>query len=162
GFIEPPPRPIPWPRPRDDRRFDRDREEDQPPSYQTNPSRQGIISASVELVSRIAIKCVYSPSHVLDVQRVSEPEPRSGFESRAGSTQQDFQLFYTLSDQDFGLSLLTHREPGKDGFFMLLVSLKAELDEKDVSAKEVIFVLDTSGSMSEQGKMEKAKSALRY
>src|SRR5262249_41822623 len=95
-------------------------------------------------------------------KRDGERKARLSFESRAGSSQRDFQLFYTLSDQDFGLSLLTHREPGKDGYFMLLVSPKAELDEKDVSSKEVIFVLDTSGSMAEMGKMEKAKAALRF
>src|SRR5262249_26429339 len=49
-----------------------------------------------------------------------------------------------------------------DGFFLLLVSPKAGLDEREVSAKDVIFVLDTSGSMSEEGKMDKAKAALRY
>ncbi|MGH9766369.1 MAG: VIT and vWA domain-containing protein [Blastocatellia bacterium] len=154
GFWAQPPRPMPLPGPR--------REvEPQMPRVGPGDPRFGQISAVVEISSRAAIKGVYSPSHEIDLKRDGERKARLSFESRAVA-QTDFQLFYTLSDQDFGLSLLTYREPGKDGFFLLLVSPKAELDDRDVSAKDVIFVLDTSGSMSEDGKMDKAKAALRY
>lgn len=151
GFWAEPPRPMPLPRPR--RGFE-------PQRPQSNPE-PGQISAVVEISSRAAIKGIYSPSHEIDVKRDGERKARLSFESRAAA-RTDFQLFYTLSDQDFGLSLLTYREPGKDGYFLLLVSPKAELDEREVSAKDVIFVLDTSGSMSEEGKMDKAKAALRH
>ncbi len=154
GFWVPPPRPIPMPGPR--REFE-------PQSPQPRPGNPWLsqISAVVEISSRAAIKGIYSPSHEIEVKRDGEHKARLSFESRAAA-QQDFQLFYTLSDQDFGLSLLTHREPGKDGYFLLLVSPKAELDERAVIAKDVIFVLDTSGSMAEEGKMDKAKAALRH
>lgn len=45
---------------------------------------------------------------------------------------------------------------------MLLLAPKAELDEKAVASKEVVFVLDTSGSMADDGKLEKARAALRF
>ncbi len=153
GRIADPPRPGPRPMPR------YEPENQLPRSNSNNPGR---ISAEVEITSRMPIKSVYSPTHEIEVKRSGEKKARLSFEVRAAASQPDFQLFYTLSDQEFGLSLLTHREPGKDGFFMLLVSPKAELDEKEVQAKDVIFVLDTSGSMAEEGKMEKAKSALRF
>jgi Ca-activated chloride channel homolog len=148
------PRPVPQPRPRG---------EFEPEGLQVRPgsSSFGQISAVVEINSKAAIKGIYSPSHEIDVKRDGERKARLSFESRGGA-QADFQLFYTLSNQDFGMSLLTYRDPGKDGFFMLLVSPKAELDEREVSAKDVIFVLDTSGSMAEEGKMDKAKAALRH
>jgi Ca-activated chloride channel family protein len=157
GFWVPQPRPVPFPGPRQQREFESE-------SQQVRPgggSSFGQISAVVEISSKAAIKGVYSPSHEIDVRRDGERKARLSFESRGGA-QNDFQLFYTLSDQDFGMSLLTYREPGKDGFFMLLVSPKSELDDREVSAKEVIFVLDTSGSMGEDGKMDKAKAALRH
>jgi Ca-activated chloride channel family protein len=119
------------------------------------------ISGVVEIASRAAIKGIYSPTHEFEVKRDGENKARLNFESRSGA-QPDFRLFYTLSSQDLGVSLLTHREPGKDGFFLLLVSPKAALDERKVLPKDVIFLLDTSGSMSEQGKIEKAKAALRH
>jgi len=132
-----------------------------PRRHPTNnaPSR---ISAEIELSANVSIKDVYSPSHELEVKRDGERRVRASFEARGSAAQPDFQLFYTVSEKDFGLSLLTHREPAKDGYFMLRVSPKAELDEREISAKDVVFVLDTSGSMAEDGKMEKAKAALRF
>jgi Ca-activated chloride channel homolog len=168
GVVAEPPRPIPWPIPipRPPRRprtpQDRYEPENQIPNQANNLPNGGVISAEVEIRSRTPIKSIYSPTHEIEVKRDGEHKARLSFEVRATASQPDFQLFHTLSDQEFGLSLLTHREPGKDGFFMLLVSPKTELEGKDVSAKDVIFVLDTSGSMAEEGKMEKARAALRF
>ena len=78
------------------------------------------------------------------------------FESERGKEAQDFQLFYTISKEDFGLTLLTHREPGRDGYFLLMISPKTEWSESEYTAKDVVFVVDTSGSMAEDDKMEKA------
>ncbi len=155
GFWAQPPRPIPFPGPTP--RIEIEPERPQRPGA----SSFGQISAVVEISSRAEIKGIYSPSHDIDIKREGERKARLSFESRGGA-HADFQLFYTLSNQDFGLSLLTYREPGKDGFFLLLVSPKAELDEREVSSKEVVFVLDTSGSMAEEGKMDKARAALRH
>jgi Ca-activated chloride channel family protein len=152
GFWQP--APVAMPRSR------RESEPENQPARTGGGSSFGQISAVVEISSKAAIKGIYSPSHDIDVKRDGERKARLSFESRGGA-QTDFQLFYTLSNQDFGMSLLTYRDPGKDGFFLLLVSPKAELDDREVSAKDVIFVLDTSGSMSEEGKMDKAKAALR-
>jgi Ca-activated chloride channel family protein len=158
GFVAPPPRPIPMPRPR--RGVERETDPSaQQPTPRTTP---GSISAEVEITSRVPIKGVYSPSHEIEVKRDGEHKARLTFEARASAALGDFQLFYNLSEQDFGVSLLTYREPGKDGYFLLLVSPKAQLDEREVAAKDVIFVLDTSGSMSEDDKLVKAKSALRH
>jgi Ca-activated chloride channel homolog len=55
--------------------------------------------------------------------------------------------------------LLSYREAGQDGFFLLLVAPGVTSDE--VVAKDVILVLDTSGSM-EGEKMAQAKEAARY
>jgi Ca-activated chloride channel family protein len=84
------------------------------------------------------------------------------FESESGKEPQAFQLFYTISKEDFGLTLLTHREPGKQGYFLLMISPKDDWSDQEYSAKDVVFVVDTSGSMAEEGKMEKARAALLY
>lgn len=162
GLVPQPPRPIPMPHP-----TPRGRDFDRPtpqPNLQVSGDRNApsLISAQVEIVSRTPIKGIYSPSHEIEVKRDGERKVRLSFEVRATAAQPDFQLFYSLSEQEFGVSLLTYREPGKDGYFLLLVSPKAQLDDRDVAAKDVVFVLDTSGSMGEDNKMEKAKSALRH
>src|SRR5262245_43021933 len=136
--------------------------ENQIPRSDPNYPPAGRVSAEVEIISSIPIKGIYSPSHEVEVKRDGERKARLSFEVRASASQPDFQLFYTLSEKDFGMSLMTYREPGKDGYFMLLVSPKAELDSTEVLAKDIIFVVDTSGSMAEDGKIEKAKAALRF
>lgn len=156
GFAPNPPRPIPMPRPIP-RNQGIERPTQSPP--RTLP---GSISAQIEIISSAPLKGIYSPSHELEVKRDGEKRAKISFEARASAAPPDFQLFYNLSAQDFGASLLTYREPGKDGYFLLLVSPKAELDDRNVASKDVIFVLDTSGSMGEDNKMEKAKAALRH
>ncbi|MCI0490329.1 MAG: VWA domain-containing protein [Blastocatellia bacterium] len=125
------------------------------------PQPIGQVAASVEIVSQIDLKNIFSPSHSISVKRDGERRARLSFEGTGADTQKDFQLYYSLSEKEFGLSLLTHREPGKDGYFLMLISPKVNLSERERLAKEVIFVFDTSGSMSGE-KMEKAKAALRF
>jgi len=44
----------------------------------------------------------------------------------------------------------------------MMISPKDDWSEQEYSAKDVVFVVDTSGSMFEEGKMEKARGALLY
>ncbi len=122
----------------------------------------GTVSGSVLIESQEPLRNIYSPSHAIDVRRSGERSARISFESQSGQVPQDFQLFYALSRADFGLSLLTHREAGKDGYFLLLISPKDDWSERDYTAKDIVFVIDTSGSMADEGKMEKARGALLF
>ncbi|HJU93920.1 MAG TPA: VWA domain-containing protein, partial [Pyrinomonadaceae bacterium] len=120
------------------------------------------VSGRVEVESKEPLRNIYSPTHVIDVKRNSDRRSLVSFETESGKEPQDFQLFYTISKEDFGLTLLTHREPGKHGYFLLMISPKDDWSEQEYSAKDIVFVIDTSGSMAEEGKMEKARSALLY
>jgi Ca-activated chloride channel family protein len=120
----------------------------------------GSVAGRVEVESKEPLRNVYSPTHVIDVKRSSDRRSVVSFESQSGKESQDFQLFYTK--EDFGLTLLTHREAGKHGYFLLMISPKDDWSEQEYSAKDVVFVVDTSGSMAEEGKMEKARAALLY
>jgi Ca-activated chloride channel family protein len=124
----------------------------------------GSVSGTLEIEGNKPLRNIYSPSHAVDVRPARGGQSaRVTFESAgAGRAAQDFQLFYTLSSEDFGLSLLTHREPGKDGYFLLMISPKDNWAESEYTAKDIVFVIDTSGSMAEEGKMEKARAAMLF
>ena len=122
----------------------------------------GSVSGRVELESKEPLRNIYSPTHAVEVKHNGERRSVVSFESQAGKEPQDFQLFYTRSDEDFGVTLLTHRDAGKDGYFLLMISPKDDWSEQEYTAKDIVFVLDTSGSMAEAGKMEKARAALLY
>ncbi|MCY7377090.1 MAG: VWA domain-containing protein [Pyrinomonadaceae bacterium] len=125
------------------------------------PAQQiGTVSGKIEIVGKEALRNIYSPSHQLDVKRKGETAASVSFETKGNDN--DFQLFYGLSNNDFGLSLLTYREAGKDGYFLLQLSPKDDLSERELVNKDIVFVLDTSGSMAEEGKMEKARAALLF
>ncbi len=120
----------------------------------------GTVSGRIELESKEPVRNIYSPTHAIDVKRNGERRSVISFES--GKEAQDFQLFYGLSREDFGVTLLTHRDPGKDGYYLLMISPKDDWSEQEYAAKDIVFVLDTSGSMADAGKMEKARAALLY
>ena len=122
----------------------------------------GSVAGRVELESKDPLRNVYSPTHSIEVKRTNDRRSLVSFETEGGKEPQDFQLFYTISKEDFGLTLLTYREPGKQGYFLLMISPKEEWSDQEYSAKDVVFVVDTSGSMAEAGKMEKARAALLY
>ncbi|MFQ5401486.1 MAG: VIT domain-containing protein [Anaerolineae bacterium] len=116
-------------------------------------------SIRVEVRSREALRAIYSPSHRVAIERDGEFLAIVGFEEENVTADTDFELYYSVSPQDIGLNLLSYKEAGQDGFFLLLAAPSVEVDE--VVAKDVILVMDTSGSM-EGEKMAQAKQAALY
>jgi Ca-activated chloride channel homolog len=131
-------------------------------SIRRNSTQQkfGTVSGSIEIVAKQALRNIYSPSHSIETKRKGETGANISFET--SNNDKDFQMFYGLSDKDFGMSLLTYREAGKEGYFLLQLSPKDNVSEKELVNKDIVFVLDTSGSMADEGKMEKARSALLF
>src|SRR5262249_35045163 len=71
----------------------------------------------------------------------------------------DFILRYDVAGQAIQDSLLTHRSD-KGGFFTLILQPPEQVTAQDVMPKELVFVLDTSGSMS-GFPIEKAKETMK-
>ena len=120
------------------------------------------VSLQIELDAKHPLKSVYSPSHEVEIKRHGDSRATIGFEGKNVRPDTDFQLFWQTEDKDIGVSLLTYRERGEDGYFLLLASPGA--DQKSgrlVLPKDVVFVLDTSGSMAGK-KLQQAKKALRF
>lgn len=118
-------------------------------------------SIRVEVVSGEAIRAIYSPSHTVDVFRDGPFRAVAGYEAANVEPDYDFELYYSVTPEEIGLNLLSYREEGQDGFFLLLVAPTVEVDPGDVVARDVILVIDTSGSMSGP-KMQQARDAALY
>ncbi len=121
------------------------------------------VSGRVEIRGERGVRTVYSPSHQVDVRR-SQGDRRAAvsFETDARRERRDFQLFFAQAEEDVGLSLFTYREPGRDGYFLLLLTPRSDAAGREYAARDVVYVLDTSGSMAEDDKMDKAKRALSF
>src|SRR5687767_14367537 len=97
------------------------------PSGSAVPQRFGTISGKIEITGKQGLRNIYSPSHALDIKRNSDRSATITFETK--DNDNDLQLYYGLSDEEFGMSLVTYREPGKDGYFMLMLSPRDNLTE---------------------------------
>ena len=116
---------------------------------------------SLQIASKVPIKAIYSPSHKIYHRKRDDHHAVAGFEKAAAVLDRDFELIITVSEKDVGLNLLTHRQPGEPGFFLLMASPKSEWRDREIMGKRITFVIDTSGSMSGP-KMRHAKQALKY
>lgn len=126
--------------------------------FSTKPIQTVAIEAVIK--SKNSIKNVYSPSHKIDIKYVSKNEVKISFEEANTKPDKDFTLYYTTSDEDFGINLLTYKPTQKeDGYFLLLLSSKFE--ETKSLPKDICFVVDTSGSMSGE-KIKQVKNSLKF
>ncbi len=144
-------------------------------------------TASVDIRIRAegGVRAVYSPTHEVEVKRDGDTARVSGeFGTRDGTVQpvavtgdmrrrtvapdnlinrtgsdRDFVLYFTTARGRVGVNLVTHKSGGEDGYFMLLAAPDATVSPKEIAAKDVVFVFDTSGSMSGE-KIEQARRAL--
>ncbi len=116
------------------------------------------LTVKVELHSDIPVRSIYSPTHAVDVVRQGDAAV-AGFEQIGARFDKDFKLYYTLSREPVGVSVVTYRVPGEDGYFLLMAA-PGDSDAPPIP-KDVTFVIDTSGSMAGD-KIREARDALRF
>jgi Ca-activated chloride channel family protein len=119
-------------------------------------------AVKVAIKSQHPLQNIYSPTHAIAVTRANDRQATILFEKDQAQLDRDFQLYYAAGGKDVGLTALAHRPvAGKAGYFLMLISPRAELSKSQQVPRDMVFVLDTSGSM--RGKrMEQARNALKY
>jgi Ca-activated chloride channel family protein len=137
----------------------------------TNPKAlmQPLKSASVTVNIRSTepLKNIYSPTHKIKLVEKKGWDVSAEWSQDEYMPKHPFVLYYQVAQDKVGAGLVAHREPGQDGAFMLMLSPTlgagaGHLTEADVLPKDVVFCVDTSGSMLEGKKMEQARAALKY
>jgi Ca-activated chloride channel homolog len=124
-------------------------------------------SVSVDISSRRPIKNVYSPTHRLKFEEKPGCDVSISWKQDNYLPRHPFVLYYQMANEQVGASLIAHRERGEHGSFMLLLSPtvgrgKEAVRDEDILPKDVVFCIDTSGSMLEADKMKQARGALKY
>src|SRR6266550_7442097 len=119
------------------------------------------LTVTADISSQHGVSNVYSPTHAITLKRRNDKQVTVSFDKKQGLLDKDFQMFYQLGDKDVGLTALTHRPVASEkGHFLMLLTPKVELKGYQVP-RDVVMVLDTSGSMRGP-KMEQARKALNY
>lgn len=127
-----------------------------------SPQPLGNVSVNIDLKSSAALKAIYSPTHNVSVSRENDFRARIGYEDANVKPDRDFVLYYSVSEDAIGATLLTYKsDAATDGFFVLLVNPQMQVQQQQIVAKDVILVLDTSGSMSGE-KIAQARNAAKF
>lgn len=116
------------------------------------------VRVKVTITASRPIRNVYSPSHKVEVDPVSDTMVIVTYEENRVRPSTDFRLFYTLQTRELTPTVLSYREGNENGYFLVLLSPSVESEEA-VLPKDVVFVLDTSGSMAGE-KIKQAREAL--
>ncbi|MFH1893425.1 MAG: VIT domain-containing protein [Candidatus Zixiibacteriota bacterium] len=117
---------------------------------------------NVVVESKSKLKAVYSPTHSVDINRPDEWNADVLLTQSNQTRTKDFLLYYSVSKEDVGLNLLTHYDRDENqGYFLGLIAPDLKQEEGAAAPKNVLFVLDVSGSMAGE-KIEQAKQALRF
>lgn len=120
----------------------------------------GSLSINVALKTRTPLTNIYTPFQTVAIKRDGDQRARISYEASGVSRDQDFELLYSVSSDEVGLSLLSYRKGSEDGYFLLLISPTFASADRAMP-KDIILVLDKSGSMA-GNKIVQARKALEY
>jgi len=117
------------------------------------------ISLEVTLDAGLIVDNLEAKTHPVDMDRPGPTRARLKLKRAATIPNKDFILRYDVAGRAVQDAVLTHRSE-KGGFFTLMLQPPERIGADDVTPKELIFVLDTSGSMNGVP-IEKAKEAMK-
>lgn len=118
------------------------------------------ISIEVALDAGVPIDGLKSPLHDVDIEQPTNHSAVVRLRNKAEIPNKDFILRYDVAGRQIEDAVLTHRSDSGDGFFTMILQPPEKVTVRDVMPKELVFVLDTSGSMS-GFPIEKAKETMK-
>ena len=133
-----------------------------------NPIQQGSISLTLTS-SGPPIGATYSPDAAILIARQDDHRVQAGFERVNFTPDADFQFYYSLNSNAtagsgpvINASLITYRASAdEDGYFLLLLTPPLTVTAAQVIPRDVLIVLDQSGSM-QGAKWSQAQAAAQF
>lgn len=121
------------------------------------------VSIYVSLTSKTPLRTIYSSSHQNEVVITRDEAYRAtvSYEANHVLPDRDFELYASTTTDDIGANLLTYQTGAEDGFFLLMLTPALEIETRRVLPRDILLVLDTSGSMDGE-KLKQAQDALAY
>ncbi|MGB2804032.1 MAG: VIT domain-containing protein, partial [Candidatus Zixiibacteriota bacterium] len=119
------------------------------------------VKVTVKINSKTPIKSIYSPSHNVKIEKEDDHHARVTYVEENTRPDKDFFLYYTVSEEDIGFNLLPFEDEDHQGYFLAMISPQVEVAADKTSSKNIVFILDTSGSMKGE-KIKQAKGALSF
>ena len=121
------------------------------------------VTVTVDIKAKADVTAVYSPTHDLKTDRKGPRHVVVTYQVKKEIPNTDFVVFYKAKDEQVGVTLLTYQpDPDKDGYFLMLASPNPKDSAASVIPKDIVLVIDRSGSMSADRKIGQAKESLAF
>jgi Ca-activated chloride channel family protein len=104
------------------------------------------VSFTADVDAGVPVLSVSSPSHQLKVDDVATTRRRIAVASAGELPNRDVIVRYRTASEQTLVGVLAHRRDAK-GYFTLVIQPKASYRTGDITPREVMIVIDTSGSM---------------
>ena len=106
------------------------------------------VTLALALETPVALQSVYSDTHPLTLTHHSSTQVAISFEEGAVLDNRDFVLRYDYTPAQASAGAFTHWESGEGGYFALLIEPPKTVPDSAALPREMVFLLDCSGSMS--------------
>jgi Ca-activated chloride channel family protein len=117
------------------------------------------ISLELTIDAGVPLDALESKTQEVDIERVDAHRAHLHLRNGNEIPNKDFVLRYDVAGKKVADALLTHAT-GKGGYFTFILQPPERVAATEVMPKELVFVLDTSGSMS-GFPIEKAKESMK-
>lgn len=107
------------------------------------------------------VRAVFSPTHDVSVMREAPHRAVVSFRSENKPVRQDLDLVAILYGSDLDVRLLCHRDQASRGAFLAVVSPPLAKTSKKELPRDVVFVVDRSGSIDKTSRGILEESILR-
>ncbi len=120
------------------------------------------ISIDVHLNGGMAVSDVKSALHQIDTKTIDANKMDISLTDKETIPNKDFVLTWQVAQDSLKSGYLTYKEAAeKEGFFTLMLMPPKRVTKDNVQPKEMIFVIDCSGSQS-GAPLDKAKETMLY
>ena len=119
------------------------------------------VKVKLNIKSSIDLKNIYSPTDKVDIKNDDDRNAYVSFALENQKPKHDFRLIFSQDEDQIGTNVISYKPvENQDGYFMLLASPSIEKTKQEDLPKNIIFVLDVSGSMAGK-KIEQSKEAIK-
>ncbi|MCG9131258.1 VWA domain-containing protein [Candidatus Poribacteria bacterium] len=106
------------------------------------------ISLSVSLDAGVPIQDIEITNHTAAVERAGASGATAVLSPADSIPNKDFVMKYAVAGKKPEMAVLAHAKGPEQGYFMLMIQPKLDAELAEAPPREIVFLVDTSGSMS--------------
>ncbi|MEZ4680029.1 MAG: VIT domain-containing protein [Caldilineaceae bacterium] len=118
------------------------------------------LALTIDLINQPGLRTIYSTNYTVEVDRRSDAQAQVTYAAQNVHPEGDFTLYFGTNQSAIGVNLLSYQPAGEDGYFMLLAAPSVETAVDAIVARDIIMVMDVSGSMQGEKMTQTIAAAL--